>query len=159
MTTKQLLEQRGFVAFMAGYELPSTITKNKCQALIAELSEKKSMFVTRLTLLLKDCQGNIIFKSKEGKSREKDFTVAYNEALADAFSSFNDISYKYDSTITLQEQAAEGISSSSPVPVSATVAEISDTLYAQSTTNGYQLIDKTPKRYWFCLKPLHRIIL
>ena len=145
-TTKLLLEQKGFAAFVGNKELPSTVAANKCNALTAEVAQSSGLFTTKLTLLLKDCQGNIIFKSKEGKSREKEFPVAYDQALRDAFSSLNNVPYKYDSTMVTQTQQPAA------TPVSSAVAEITGILYAQATPNGYQLIDTTPKKVLTLLK-------
>ena len=170
-TTKSLLEQKGFVVFWSNEVLPQTLAANRCAALIAEMTQRKAFFSTNLTILLKDCSGNIIFKSKEGKSREKEFNVAYDQALRDAFSSLNSVPYKYDSTLSASAQqpiAAPATSSavtsaSSPaasstaspqVPVSAqqALADITGTLYAQPIPNGYQLIDTTPKKVLTLLK-------
>jgi hypothetical protein len=155
ITTKLLLEQKGFTAFVGNEELPPALAANKCNALKVEVVQKKSFFVIGVTLLLRDCQGNIIFKSKEGKSREKDWQIGYDEALKDAFSSLNDVPYKYDSTILTQTQQAPASPAVSPaVPVSAKspVPEMTGTLYAQVTANGYQLIDITPKKILTLLK-------
>lgn len=103
---KMLLEDKGFVVFIGNEELPKELVNNKCNALRAEVVQKKGLFVTNLTLLLKDCQGNVVFKSKEGKSREKEFHTAYDLALRDAFSSLNDVPYKYDSTALAAPQQA-----------------------------------------------------
>jgi hypothetical protein len=155
-TTRLLLEQKGFVVFWGNENLPPALAANRCTALIAEVTQRKAMFSTNLTLLLKDCSGNIIFKGKEGKSREKEYNVAYDEALKDAFSSFNNVPYKYDSSITIQQaQILSVTSATSPqVPVSAqhAVVDISGTLYAQATPNGYQLIDTIPKKVLTLLK-------
>jgi hypothetical protein len=109
---------------------------------------------------LKDCQGNIIFKSKEGKSREKEYHVAYNEALRDAFTSLKDVAYKYDSTALPQTAQVAVTPAPQPLPAQATatppapaaVPEINGTLYAQPTPNGYQLVDTTPKKIITLLK-------
>jgi len=158
-TAKLMLEQKGFVAFLDNEQFPPIVAANKCNALRAEVTQKKGFFVTNLTLVLKDCQGNIVFKSKEGKSREKEFPVAYNEALRDAFSSLNDVQYKYDSTALTQAQqvtAAPVAQSSAPAPASASASsatvEINGTLYAQPTANGYQLVDTSPKKVLTLLK-------
>jgi hypothetical protein len=155
-TTKSLLEQKGFVVFWSNENLPPTLAANRCIALIAQVTQRKAIFSTNLTLLLKDCSGNIIFKSKEGKSREKEYNVAYDEALRDAFSSLNNVPYKYDSSITIQQAQILSITSttSPQVPVSAqhAVVDISGTLYAQVTPNGYQLIDMTLKKVLTLLK-------
>lgn len=154
---KLMLADKGFVAFLGNEQLPQELAANKCNALKAEVVQKKGLFVTNLTLLLKDCQGNVIFKSKEGKSREKEYHVAYNEALRDAFTSLNDVAYKYDSTTLPQttQVAATPAQQQSPAPAAPTSAaapEINGTLYAQPTPNGYQLVDTTPKKIITLLK-------
>jgi len=156
ITTKLLLQQKGFTAFMDEETLPAELLANKCNALRADVVQKKGLFVTNLTLLLKDCQGNVIFKSKEGKSREKEFMAAYNLALRDAFTTLNDTEYKYDGTVFTQSQQATvatapvtaAVPTPTPVtaPATAVTTESAGTLYAQATPNGYQLIDTTPKK-------------
>jgi len=94
--TKSLLAEKGFTVYFDNTELPSEVANNKCQALNADVLEKSGMFTTTLTLLLKDCQGNIVFKSKEGKSREKEYRVSYNLALREAFTSLDAVPYTYN---------------------------------------------------------------
>lgn len=149
--TRMLLEDKGFTAFMGNAELPPQLAANKCNALKADLVEKKGIFVTSLTLLLKDCQGNIIFKSKEGKSREKEWPAAYSEALREAFAS---LTYKYDSTTVMQSQqpVATPVPATPTTPTPSTITEATGTLYAQATSNGFQLIDTTPKKVLTLLK-------
>ena len=154
-TTKILFERKGFIVFWTNADLPQPVAANKCTALIAEVTQRKAMFTTNLTILLKDCSGNIIFKGKEGRSGEKEYNVAYDEALKDAFSSLNKVPYKYDSTLSAQTQQLTPASTTSPqVPVSPqlTVSNISGTLYAQVIPNGFQLIDTTPKKVLTLLK-------
>jgi hypothetical protein len=94
--TKGLLEYKGFTVYFDNTELPGEVANNRCRALSADLLEKSGMFSTTLTLVLKDCQGNIVFKSKEGTSREKELKIAYNLALRDAFTSLNQVPYAYN---------------------------------------------------------------
>ncbi|HEX6427186.1 MAG TPA: hypothetical protein VF008_05850 [Niastella sp.] len=147
---KTLLEEKGFTAFIGNAALPPEVAGNKCSALTAEVVEKKGIFVTNLTLILKDCQGNIILKSKEGKSREKEFQTAYDEALRLAFASLKDVPYKYDGTTVTQAQQVAAVPAPAPAapaaPTSPAITESTGTLYAQATPNGYQLIDTTPKK-------------
>jgi hypothetical protein len=173
--TKGLLQDKGFTVYFDNAELPSEVANNKCHALSAELLEKSGMFTTSLTLLLKDCQGNIVFKSKEGKSREKDYKVSYNMALRDAFTSLNEVTYAYNgstnepaqpvvtTTAATAPEKQIATTEASAVPVKSTVAasgtalaatpktteavtnQPAGTLYAQAIANGYQLIDTTPK--------------
>lgn len=149
--TQSLLEEKGFSVYFDNSDIPTEIAGNRCNALNAEVVQKKGMFVTNLTLLLKDCKGNIIFKSKEGKSREKEFDISYNLALRDAFTSLNDVPYAYNGKISEGAQQAVTTAvatNTSPAAPATVVAEKKDavgTLYAQVTANGYQLINTTPK--------------
>lgn len=147
--TKSSLEGVGFTAYFDNNELPSELANNKCNVLQAEVTERNSMFATRLTLLLKDCKGNIVFKSKEGVSREKEWPTAYRMALQDAFSSLTQAKYTYQpapNTNNQPQPLTPAVNPSSSQNIPATGASIpAGTLYAQPITNGYQLIDMTPK--------------
>ena len=162
-TAKSLLEQKGFTVYWSNGDIPQTLAANRCAALTAEVTQRKALFSTNLTLVLKDCSGNIIFKGKEGRSWEKEFNVAYDEALKNAFTPFKNLPYKYDSTQSAQAQTqtqpttppASVTTTSSPQPPASpqqTAADISGTLYAQVIPNGYQLIDTTPKKVLTLLK-------
>ena len=153
--TKRSLEENGFTAYFENAELPTELANNKCNTLTAEVVEKNSIFSTKLTLLLKDCKGNVLFKSKEGNSREKEFALAYTLALNDAFTSLKQAKYVYQPVPATHDQpiAPTTPSASAPASTSApaeksTATEIppaAGTLYAQPIANGYQLIDTTPK--------------
>lgn len=170
-TAKTLLEQKGFTVYWTNdMHLPQSLADNHCKALIAEVTQRKALFSTNLTLSLKDCYGNVVFKGKEGRSWEKDFGTAYDAAIRNAFASIN---YKYDST--LPAPAAATTAAPTPVttpaaapatptpppaptpapagtPATPTATDASGTLYAQPTPNGYQLIDTSPKKIMTLLK-------
>lgn len=161
---KMLLEDKGFVAITGNDQTPPEVAANKCNALKAEVTQKKGLFVTNLSLILKDCQGNIVYKSKEGKSREKEWQPAYQEALRDAFTSLNTVAYKYDGTVfnNQPQQAAVATTGTAVVPATApappppaqttAAPDITGILYAQPTANGFQLVDTTPKKILALLK-------
>ncbi|HEY9258975.1 hypothetical protein [Chitinophaga sp.] len=158
--TKSLLEEKGFTVYFES-DIPKELAGNRCNALTTDVAQKKGLFVTNLTVILKDCQGNILFKSKEGKSREKEFATSYNLALRDAFTSLNDVPYAYNGTVNAAPQQAAVAAPVAAATVAATAAptpslpattpvapetkEAAGTLYAQPTANGYQLIDTAPK--------------
>lgn len=154
--TKALLEEKGFTVYYDNNELPPEIANNKCSALNVEVVEKKGMFSTNLTLLLKDCQSNTVFKSKEGKSREKEFSTSYNLALRDAFTSLEETPYAYVPGNTPVKSVTVMVAPPAPTTTSTLVTHApakavpvesgAGTLYAQATANGYQLIDTTPKK-------------
>jgi hypothetical protein len=157
-TAKSLLEQKGFSAFWSNGTLPQTLVANRCAALVVEVTQRKALFTTNLTVYLKDCSGNVIFKSKEGRSWEKEFNVAFDQALKEAL---KNVPYKYDSTLSVQSQPQPqpqqpATTSTNPPPVTPSpqpaVTDTPGTLYAQVIPNGYQLIDTTPKKVLTLLK-------
>jgi len=163
--TKSLLEEKGFTVYFDNATIPNELAGNRCNALNAEVVQKKGLFVTNLTLILKDCKGTVIFKSKEGKSREKEFLTSYNLALRDAFTSLNDVPYTYAgpanqgateaATVVVTEVKETSVpapAAAAPVAAVAQVKDASGTLYAQATPNGFQLIDTTPKKVLTLLK-------
>jgi hypothetical protein len=93
---KGLLEYKGFTVYFDNEELPAEVANNRCRALVADVVDNSGAFSTSLTLLLKDCQGNVVFTSKQGVSREKEYRIAYNFALRDAFTSLDQVPYAYD---------------------------------------------------------------
>ncbi|QYA25377.1 hypothetical protein G3I01_07610 [Gramella sp. MT6] len=92
---KFLFEQEGFNTVMKSADKPQDLAVNSCLGLKANLKNNSGLFVTKLVIELEDCQGKVVFKSKEGRSREKDFKLAYHEALKDAFTSVEELDYEY----------------------------------------------------------------
>jgi len=159
--TKAMLEEKGFTVYFDNGDLPTEIATDRCKALTVELQEKNSMFVTNLSLVFKDCKGTVVLKSKEGKSREKEYNTSYNAALKDAFASLGDFRYVAGSTAevstptpaaTTPVPAATTAPATSNQPVAADAKQPEALLYAQAITNGYQLIDAAPKIVMTLLK-------
>jgi hypothetical protein len=153
--TKFNLQKAGFEAFYTN-ENTSNQYNDRCKLLYVDVSKENGFMTTKLFITFKDCNGKIIFKSDIGKSREKDFEVAYTEALNMAFESIYALQYKYNSAAIGQNP---GIVSPVIVPVAATavVAAVAvnvssgsaetdgKVLFAQPIKNGFQLVDTTPK--------------
>lgn len=93
--TEFLFHKYGFDAFLKGEELPEEVLKDKCRALYSDVENNSGLFVTRLKVILKDCNDKIIFVSEEGTSRAKDYKTAYHEALRQAFESIGRLNYSY----------------------------------------------------------------
>lgn len=147
--TKKYLEQIGFTVFYND-EVPREIANENCNKIYVNLNENNSMFTTRLTLLLKDCAGQVLFQSAEGESRDKMSKIAYTQALRQVFSSLNKANYTYSG----KELSGNAVQSAkpmelAPVPtqtaVPAETYDAKDMLFAQPIANGFQLIDTTPK--------------
>lgn len=93
--TKFLFEKYGFAAFLDTDDLPADYKRNNCLAMQSDVLEDKGFFKTKLTVELKNCQGEVIYTSRMGETREKEFKAAYQTALRDAFKSFETVNYKY----------------------------------------------------------------
>lgn len=96
--TKFLFEKYNFEALMENDEvLPSDYSRNNCLGLKADVLKDSNVFKTKLSVQLKNCKNEVIYITSLGESREKSFKVAYNEALRNAFKSFESENYSYNS--------------------------------------------------------------
>ena len=95
--TKFLFEKYNFEALMENDEvLPSDYSRNNCLGLKADVLKDSNVFKTKLSVQLKNCKNEVIYITSLGESREKSFKVAYNEALRNAFKSFEAEDYSYN---------------------------------------------------------------
>lgn len=150
------LNKAGFEAFYA--EEPNAY--DKCSLLYIDIINVKAFLATKMYFVLKDCNGKEIFKSTTGYTKEKEYQLAYTEALNEAFESLYAMNYKYVprntpivvNTATPTTSAVPAVvpaipATSTPVTtvVTPNVASTVAVYYAQPTANGYQLVDTTPK--------------
>jgi len=163
--TKSNLLKAGFEAYYTNEQLPDGLT-DRCQVLYIDVKKDNGFLVTKLFIELKDCYGQVVYTSEMGKSKEKEYEVAYKEALDNAFKSIYALHYKYSgksvapSRTVAQKNTAESLAAATVAPAAAAVKvaqpnavattaspDLKDPnlLYAQPTESGYQLIDKTPK--------------
>ncbi|MFT7066738.1 MAG: hypothetical protein ACJAUO_002325 [Sediminicola sp.] len=183
---KYLFVENGFTAV---YEdaLPDDLNRDRCLGTVLGIKDESGMFATKLSLILKDCQSNVVFETKEGSSKEKDYKNAFNEAIRDAFISFKGLNYAYsakaelkapvkisfkndvrqlanadtdkpESVVMVQEATVEQQIYKELVPEPSNLEKPESkmensgngllpqtVLYGQELTNGYQLVDNTPK--------------
>jgi hypothetical protein len=155
--TKFNLNKAGFVSFYASETIPVEYNE-RCSLLYVDVVKENGFLTTKLFITLKDCYGKIIFQSITGKSKEKDYQIAYTEALNEAFKSVYNLQYKYSGITTVKAQpalqpevvkpanaAVAVVNTNVSEPVVNTVLADSNLLYAQPTATGFQLIDSTPK--------------
>ena len=167
--TQFLMDKQGFVAFLdSDSEMPEEMMRSNCNKIFVDVQSNGNFMATKLTVLLKDCKGKVLFTSAEGKSKEKDYKKGYHEALRNAFNSFSAFHYVYTpvksesnaNAIPVVKEAVE-VAPVVNVPVVTTAVVVStnnvkavpaqptinnaELLFAQPITNGYQLIDSTPK--------------
>lgn len=147
--TKFNLNKVGFEAFYANES--GSESYNRCDLLYIDVVKENGFLVTKLYITFKDCYGKIVFTSDVGRSKTKEYELAYAEALNQAFMSVNALNYKYNGKVSTvgnnQSQIAVAPAAVASSAVVKTVVNNDDPnlLYAQPTETGYQLIDKTPK--------------
>ena len=148
--TKANLIKAGFQAFYGNEQIPEGLG-DRCEFLYVDVKKDNGFLITKLFVEFKDCYGKVIYTSETGKSKEKEYEVAYRECLDMAFASINALHYKYNGkSITTSKPATTSIPATQIVPATAISTPLVDLkdpnlLFAQPTENGYQLIDKTPK--------------
>jgi len=86
--TKLLLEKYGFKAYLDNEELPLEIRNSNCDKLYADVKRSGNFIITKMQLILKDCNHTVRYESSIGKSKEKEYGLAYSQALRDAFQIF-----------------------------------------------------------------------
>jgi hypothetical protein len=147
--TKLLMEKYGFVTFFDTDILPVEVAENNCNKVFVDVQNNGNMFMTKMSVVLKDCKNTILFTSVEGKSQEKECQIAYNQALREAFNSFNSLGYKYNGNNNFNSNSKVNAKESSNLKDSnlneANIKVNDLVLFAQPIENGFQLIDATPK--------------
>lgn len=133
--TKFLMEKQGFITYLDTDELPEDFINSNCNKVYVDVISSGNFMGTKLIVVLKDCKNNVLFTSTEGRSKEKEYKKAYQEALREAFKSFNTLHYVYTPTVAV----------TSEVVVNEITQSSSDNLFAQPIVNGFQFIDSTPK--------------
>lgn len=163
---KLMLLKYGFKAYFADELLAEGINLNRCELLTADLNDQSNLMLTKVKVVLKDCNDNVIFQTALGTSREKEHLVSYNQALRAAAKSFETLNYKYvgkavpfeptedKPVVRVSETKTESVStpSTNEKPVVRVVDNKMESkpnnnifFFAQPTANGYQVVDNEPK--------------
>ncbi|WP_281979675.1 hypothetical protein [Tenacibaculum mesophilum] len=158
--TKFLFNKYGFTALLEDEKLPEEVVNNRCLALTGTVRDESGLFTTKSIVELKDCNNKVVFASKEGRSKEKDYKKAYHEAIRNAFKSVQALKYKYtpskEVTTVKEEEVAPVVSTVEVVKNKTVQANEENTtknvLYAQLTTNGFQLVNTKPEVVFQVLK-------
>ena len=124
--TRFLLRKHGFNAFMEEEIKEEDYKKNNCLALRADVVNIRSMLNTKLKVVLKNCNGEIIFESEEGKTKIKDYEDGYKDALRKAFKSFEGVGYAYNPSNAIANNTSTEAPAKDATEVAALKAEIEE---------------------------------
>ena len=89
-----LFEKHGFNAIIEGQTLPDDLKSNYCLAMTSEVKAKGAL-KTKATVILRDCENNVVYTSNEGISKVKEFDRAFEMAIRKTFESFEELDYRY----------------------------------------------------------------
>lgn len=90
--TAFLFEKFGFTAL---YEESTPEGVQPCDLLYAKVHNESGLFRAKLYVTLENCNNEILFTSKTGASREKDYKASYHEALRKAFKSIEELQHSF----------------------------------------------------------------
>lgn len=94
--TAFLFKKKGFKTFIEGEEFPEDLRQNPCMALNVQMVDNSNLFTSKVYLELENCRKEVVYTSKMGTSKEKDFQKSYQEALRNSFSSIETMNYVYN---------------------------------------------------------------
>lgn len=149
--TKLLMEKYGFITYLSSDIQPEEIANTNCNKVFVDVLENSSLFVTKVKVILKDCKNKILFTSDQGTSREKEFGAGFNEALRNAFKSFDRLNHKYNGdsakkdVVSGQETIVliETFEERTVTPTSEDNPELF--YFAQPIANGFQIVNSEPR--------------
>ena len=145
--TKLLLQKYGFKSFFITDSIPLEIANTNCKKLYADLVNDNNFFITKVKIVLKDCQDKIVYETDFGTSREKDYATAYNQALREAGKSFDKLNYKYQPSQKSMGMIGE--------PVLTKVIHNEGkpmVLYPKKGIEGIDLVTKNPEVIYMTIK-------
>ena len=105
--TKFLFEKAGFTVLYTDDSFPEDLASNACLGLKAKVNNLSGMLSTKMNVELSDCYNNQVFSTKEGRSKEKEYKKAYQEALRSAFVDIENLKYVYDGTLIVDEKISK----------------------------------------------------
>ena len=158
--TKFLFSKAGYEVYLDNEELPEELYYNKCSALHVDVKDKSNLFATRNFIELADCNGKVLYTSKLGTSKLKDYERSYRQSIRNAFFTIENLNLIYASfssqkieNSTTENKTQELKKASEVIVNEIPTIEVSDSttkekktsttyvLTAQKSKTGYQLIN------------------
>lgn len=94
--TKFLFNKAGYSVLFTDEQYPEDLVNNHCLALKAKVNNNPSLLKTKMSIDLYNCQDKVVYSTKEGISKEKEYKKAYQEAIRLAFVELEEMNYVYD---------------------------------------------------------------
>lgn len=142
--TKFLFNKYGFHAYF-DREVPLNVFR--CDGLWAEAEGTPGFIITKVQLVLRDCTGEVIYRTNYGKSKVKDYKKAYYESVRNAFDDIIALNVMQkeiigmDVTTTLDPQVF--LENTKSLPVIKTVIATTNSINNESLKKVEPTIEKT----------------
>lgn len=88
------LEKLGFAVLLEGQGLPDELKKDICLALTTNITARGALR-TKAIVRLMNCNGELVYQSGDGISKEKEYSRVYQLAIQKAFDTMSGINYNY----------------------------------------------------------------
>ena len=144
--TAFLFEKYGFNTLYEE-DIPEGISP--CQILNANIENKSNLFRTRVQLNLENCTDEVVFTSKVGKSRKKDYKKSYHDAVRDAFKSVKKLKYGYSATENVDNplQEKRGVDPDKNISVVSKTSSVKGITGEEKTENSEKYYVNGNQRY------------
>lgn len=100
--TKFYFDKNGFNAFLTS-DSPNA---DRCDGLYADVEKLKTVFGTKLQVVLRDCNKEEIYRGPEGKSKFKEYEKSFQDALRKAFYGMDRLRVIQKDVTLLEENAS-----------------------------------------------------
>ena len=142
LISKLYLKKFGFEAYFDNEDMPNEFASNNCNKVFLDVISCGNLFTTKLKVILKDCKNKIISTSPEGKSGEKEFQLAYNQALRMAFDNWSELKahnfQPAEKSIEVNKENEKVIETKTII--NENLFSPATSLFAKPTAMGYQLL-------------------
>lgn len=144
--------------------IPVELFLNKCLGLTSQVEDNSTYLQTVVAIVFYDCRGQEVFRTQEGKSKNKVFKEAYSEAIQEALQTMALISHNYQGSeeTTVEEpvvaQAPDPVETipepetvvapAEPAVVAVIVEEASEPTVKEETESEASEATKPEITYW-----------
>lgn len=144
--TKFLFNKYGYEAYIQDEELPEDLRNNRCLGLYADVIKENAFLKTKLQIDLKDCNGTVVKSSKVGETREKEYATAYNLAIRDAFTTFQNFNYSYQPNASILASGYAIKTKDSNIKEQAEITRLKNEIKSLKEDNTETVAIETPKK-------------
>ncbi len=141
--TKFLFTKNGFSTLLKDDDYPLDLRNNPCLALTVDVINNSSMFTSKLVIELSDCYRKVVYTSAEGRSKEKEYSKSYQEALRNSFVSFEEMRYNFNAELVVNKHASKNELATKNIAVKE-AAKIETATIEKTTSNANAEVEVVP---------------